>query len=607
MLKKLLREQLKRQNFLNQLTDKYGDEQLAKYYLDAYCDSLNKVNEHGGEVFRLAFTDNQDKTEEAEGTNWVLSKESLRKFLGASTKTIVKAYVRPGGVDMERSLEKYASNPEQDEVVLVHPPEIKMTRLLSEQEQSDIAKKVQRINDFVLTRERFQSYFSNNIERAAEYVQKLGMTSYFIQNMVGGDSRYVDNIMFALTQRLLDPYLRAGGQMQSWMFYYMTGNYFQQKILPKYGDSIINYLRSTGHLNSVLKEKMWEDTHFEQEFVQYLVAHNKLSKDRIWGYYTNYEYFKLFPSTAEWVDFLKEKGLFKRAVNALIHGGGAISEVASPFMKYLMEYSPIQAKKIVIQSCRDLKTVGGRTYMILDEREDLASLFKDEAQVKEILGDDLDWEPYYSDSFDSYHIDNLNEKALQHVMGAILKKFENQNIPLDTGDFEVYHDEDVQSGKIQDDDEGFILTKERLAEIERDGNLYDLINEADELDDIKNNLIWASDDAQNMALQGEYYNSVFKEIKDVFGSKGEEFKTGVKTKSEHGEYDEWKYRIEVDGMLFDTVSTYLENHEWDVWTFFGMVKENLADEDGLLSVYYPDYAHVSDEDYSETVLNRDFD
>lgn len=130
MIERLLREELKRQNYLNQLVDRYGDEQIAKFYLDSYSDSLNELNEHGGEVFRLAFTNNHKATEEAPGTNWTMTKDTLKKFLHNGPMVIVKGYVRPGSVDMEKSIDKYTSNPQQDELVLVATPEIKMTKRL---------------------------------------------------------------------------------------------------------------------------------------------------------------------------------------------------------------------------------------------------------------------------------------------------------------------------------------------------------------------------------------------------------------------------------------------------------------------------------------------
>jgi hypothetical protein len=124
-LRGIIKEELDRQNYAYTLTKKYGDEQLAAHYLNAFCEVVNKLNEHGGHVYRLAFTsDENEVTNETEGTGWVVHKEVLQSKTNQPNICIVRANVLAGSVDMNSTIENYSDYPEDEEVKFVREPKI---------------------------------------------------------------------------------------------------------------------------------------------------------------------------------------------------------------------------------------------------------------------------------------------------------------------------------------------------------------------------------------------------------------------------------------------------------------------------------------------------
>jgi hypothetical protein len=124
-IRRLIKEQLNRQQYLYTLNKAYGDEEVSEYYLDNFCDGLNKMNEHGGEVYRLVYAQSESEiTEHAPGTHWTAHKETLMGKVDPKGTFVLKGKVLPGSIDIEQSVELFTQNPEDEAIVLVRYPQI---------------------------------------------------------------------------------------------------------------------------------------------------------------------------------------------------------------------------------------------------------------------------------------------------------------------------------------------------------------------------------------------------------------------------------------------------------------------------------------------------
>lgn len=127
----IIKEELNRQEYLYRLTKIYGDDQLASYYLESFCDELNRLNTNGGYVYKLAYeSDEKNITTNSESTGWTLHKEALQSKTHHPHIFILQGRIKTGSVDMNTTMEKYVDNPEDQEVVLVKEPEITLTQKL---------------------------------------------------------------------------------------------------------------------------------------------------------------------------------------------------------------------------------------------------------------------------------------------------------------------------------------------------------------------------------------------------------------------------------------------------------------------------------------------
>jgi hypothetical protein len=115
----IIKEELNRQTYLYSLTQKYGDSDLASFYLNKFCDDINKMNIHGGYVFKLVY-----EPDELEITGWTLDKETLQTKLNRSDVLLIKGLVLAGSIDINSTMEKYVDSPEDHEIILVREPKV---------------------------------------------------------------------------------------------------------------------------------------------------------------------------------------------------------------------------------------------------------------------------------------------------------------------------------------------------------------------------------------------------------------------------------------------------------------------------------------------------
>lgn len=412
---------------------------------------------------------------------------------------------------------------------------IKLLPLLEQQvEMVTYDDKLAKVINYVLNPTNFAKYFSGNVEKAVQYIEKLGVVREVV-------------------------------------------NHTKENI--RYGD--FRYLNAA-----------------ERAILVFLVKNRRglLTRQETWEYFVGNDRTNSFGSMDEYVTFLKKNRLFNRAIKCAIDSCEDIHyELQNKLILYLAETRPKFTRKLIYETFDDLQEMNGKLYLVLDNREDLADMFKDDETARAVLGDGLDMDWWWPDTaFDDYLIDNLNERATQKVLDVILEKHANKRIyPDDNFDNESYRDDE--------EEEGFVITKKKLQEIEKNGDLYELLDNCDDLEDIKNAITHCYDDAYRIAMESEYYNTVMKEVEYVFGNKGEEFATGRKLslKNHPGEtYTEFKYKIELsDKTLFGILKDYLDSENWgEHSSFFGIVCGR-----DKINVNWPDYADAS-EFYDDEII-----
>jgi hypothetical protein len=121
----LIKEELNRQNYLYGLTNIYGDEEVAAYYLDNFCDTINRINQFGGDVYRLVYEDNKQLiTPDSKGTGWTPFKETLETKFDHPSVFILRGFAQAGSINMNSTMECYVDNPEDQQVVLIKYPNV---------------------------------------------------------------------------------------------------------------------------------------------------------------------------------------------------------------------------------------------------------------------------------------------------------------------------------------------------------------------------------------------------------------------------------------------------------------------------------------------------
>lgn len=170
-------------------------------------------------------------------------------------------------------------------------------------------------------------------------------------------------------------------------------------------------------------------------------------------------------------------------------------------------------KEFFSKEVSDIVKKGDKYYLEVPHLSDLHKLFPTEIQdfVETILDDDS-YDAY--DSYDTYDIreliNDLTKENFNRLIEHIKEKFLNKTIHYNG-------DNDTILSFIESDgsEDYFILTSNRLSQILEIG-LYELIDNSEDLDDLKSDMNSWFNWAYNSAMNDEYYTRVVDALKSTF-------------------------------------------------------------------------------------------
>lgn len=203
----------------------------------------------------------------------------------------------------------------------------------------------------------------------------------------------------------------------------------------------------------------------------------------------------------------------------------------------------------------------GKYYMVLTDLGEMACLFNDrDASTKtiaNIMNGEYDWSwDYYQDYGDSI-VDDLTSENLTLLIDKIKEKSLNKEITYNGNS-------DLIIGFCEKDDseDTFIMTSERLDEIVKDNELYELLDESDFFKDLKTDMNSWFNWGYEAAYSDEVYNEIFYEIKNFFGVKElGKWETKTKKRYDGSEYTSENYFLDVTNMFSTFVTDSLESNK----------------------------------------------
>ena len=133
----------------------------------------------------------------------------------------------------------------------------------------------------------------------------------------------------------------------------------------------------------------------------------------------------------------------------------------------------------------------------------------------EIWGEEgLTWEPYDNHVELDYLLENeMTEENIEALKQHLEKEYTNIEVSSFREEFDGWKEED----QIGEDDNAFFLYPERVRRLDP-YNLAVLLESADELDDVKNEIKWAWGDAWNQGIMDNYYTTYHDEFYENVGA-----------------------------------------------------------------------------------------
>ena len=135
--------------------------------------------------------------------------------------------------------------------------------------------------------------------------------------------------------------------------------------------------------------------------------------------------------------------------------------------------------------------------------------------AKDIWGEEgLSWEPYDTNPELDYLLENeMTEENIEALKQHLEKEYANVEVSSFREEFDGWKEED----QIGEDDNAFFLYPERVRRLDP-YNLAVLLESADELDDVKNEIKWAWGDAWNQGIMDNYYTTYRDEFYENVGA-----------------------------------------------------------------------------------------
>ena len=124
--------------------------------------------------------------------------------------------------------------------------------------------------------------------------------------------------------------------------------------------------------------------------------------------------------------------------------------------------------------------------------------------AKDIWGEEgLTWEPYDTNPQLDHLLENeMTEENIEALKQHLEKEYTNVEVSTFREEFDGWKEED----QIGEDDNAFFLYPERVRRLDP-YNLAVLLESADELDDVKNEIKWAWGEAWNQGIMDNYYTT----------------------------------------------------------------------------------------------------
>jgi hypothetical protein len=292
------------------------------------------------------------------------------------------------------------------------------------------------------------------------------------------------------------------------------------------------------------------------------------------------------------INFLEKNKIFDEDENVKDF---FLEEYPNAFLLHRLNTNEEETLQYIIDLFTDVTEDGGRIYMRINSREDLAKLFKgssysrystpNEVAERVLQDDHYEWFGFDSSIEISTIVDDLNEKNLSTLRQIFLKNNEGSE------DFTL-------------DDEMFEVSKETMDQI-TDEELAELIEQDA---DLRSNLLSLYNNAQEYSYSDELWEEVNGGLKEFFKVDKYFFEEPFKVKRVDGsEITRYNNKVDITNIFYDAVLKGLEdNQKYDEPVFgddadFETMLIELLDEDfngGEIDFSVPDYA-----DYSKTIQN----
>jgi hypothetical protein len=266
------------------------------------------------------------------------------------------------------------------------------------------------------------------------------------------------------------------------------------------------------------------------------------------------EYIQWFGDLHTFLDILDKKKQLDKLDIDIDTNDDSLPSILAWYVKS-GKYSQIKDK--IINQLSDIKKVGDKYFLVLDNMSELSVLFSDSGRdsskdyAERILDNEEHYEPFWDTTDDVYRdvIDELNDNNLKSLAERIIKELSGQQLSPETEEMELIAAEQGHNDywEINNDNVDRIIEDEE--------SMMSLLN--DELSDLKSELYSLHNSAYNSAYESEVYNEVWKELSE-YVNKGEwvgrphGYKTGVTV------YD---YVIDVTNQIDTVVQDYILENE----------------------------------------------
>lgn len=197
--------------------------------------------------------------------------------------------------------------------------------------------------------------------------------------------------------------------------------------------------------------------------------------------------------------------------------------------------------------------------------------------ARQIWGDmGLDWEPFHTNTSLDYLLENeMNEEALEGLKQHIVNEYTNAEVSSSREEFDDWKKED----RIGEDADAFFLYPERIMNLDP-YNLAVLLDSAEDLEEVKNEIKWSWDEAWNQGIMDNYYTTYHDAFYENIGKS-----LGTRTIKK----SVWSYKKKVYASLD------VEIHSYDVTSIAERIILDYIDSGG----------DVRDSDFVDVIIEAD--